>query len=368
MAEYIRPGKTVGIIGGGAFAFLLAMEAKILGFRVCVLESTKECPAGKMADEFIEGNIQDLYDLEQLGRRCDVLLYATNRLQLHTMMTIEEKFNLPQGINGLAYAQDLFLKKTFLEDVGINIAPYATIVRITDIEENIDGIGYPCLLRDSQGVQEVVIESASDVVQAMELVKQDSCILESMIAYQYDVSMAVARNNRGDVMFFPPVEHVSSFGEERKFQTKDDLDPLMVQELERIARVIVEKMEYEGTMTIRYHITSEGVIYVDDMVSYPDESTLLTLDACQFNTFSAHLRGVCQWPLQEKADCFMPAVTTLITGKDISSAKRQIEHQANWHFYFYDYEFARGDSVVGHVTALTSEQSHELLEMDKFFL
>lgn len=368
MEEYIRPGKTIGIIGGGAFAFLLALESKVLGFSVYILEKTKDCPAGKMADYFIEGDTRNQTDIENLARLSDVLVYATKRLNLHTLMSISEKYNLPQGVNGIAYAQDLFLKKSFLEENDITIAPYATIVRITDIEENIDGIGYPCRLRESTGQQEVIIEDPSDVLSAMELVKHHACLLESMIAYQYDISLSIARNAKGETLLFPPVDHASSYGEERKFKVNTDLAADTVAELERLAKVIVDAMDYQGVLTVRYHITAEGVIYVDDLTAYPDETSLYSLDACEFSTFSAHLRAICQWPLAERVRCFSPAVTTLLTGKDLSAAKRQVEHQAQWHFYFYDYPSALGNSVVGHVTALTDEGSQTLEEMDTYFI
>ena len=43
------------------------------------------------------------------------------------------------------------MEKSFLEDNNIVIAPYATIVSPTDIQEAIDGIGYPCILKNTRG-------------------------------------------------------------------------------------------------------------------------------------------------------------------------------------------------------------------------
>ena len=58
---------------------------------------------------------------------------------------------IPQGTDLLAITQDRLLEKSFLETNNIVIAPYATIVSPTDIQDAIDGIGYPLRFETTRG-------------------------------------------------------------------------------------------------------------------------------------------------------------------------------------------------------------------------
>ena len=49
----IRPGATLGILGGGQLGRMFAQEAKRMGYRVVTLEPGADSPCGQVADRQI---------------------------------------------------------------------------------------------------------------------------------------------------------------------------------------------------------------------------------------------------------------------------------------------------------------------------
>lgn len=368
LSDYVRPDKSIGIIGGGAYGLLLALKAKEMGFVVNVLDPAKNCPASKACDHLLIADYNDVFEIERLSRMSEVLVYTTNQLNLDLLSSINESLHLPQGIDVLALTKDELMMRGFLEEHGINVAPYATIVRITDVEENIDGIGYPCRLKETRGSKELIIQSASDIIEAMSMVKQSTCILESMVSSSKTYALSVARNYNGEMMCFPVVETIYDYDGIKYTTTAVNLDTDLMDELERIAKVIIEAVDLKGILTIEYALTEDGAIYVQGVSPFPDECLLYTMDCCEIDGFEAHLRGVCNWPLVEYTRLLSDAMTTFIQGRDLSMVMRSIPKQPYWHFHFYDRDDALSTTKVAHITVLNDDLASFNDELEQIML
>ena len=75
LTNFIQPGSTIGIIGGGQLGQMLALDAKQTGMKVIILDPTPHCPAGQVADEQIIAPYEDVAAIQELAQRADVLTY-----------------------------------------------------------------------------------------------------------------------------------------------------------------------------------------------------------------------------------------------------------------------------------------------------
>lgn len=75
MSIKIKPGQTIGIIGGGQLGQMLAFDAKASGMKVIILDPTPACPAGQAADDQIVAEYSDIDAIHELASRSDVLTY-----------------------------------------------------------------------------------------------------------------------------------------------------------------------------------------------------------------------------------------------------------------------------------------------------
>lgn len=71
----LRPGATIGIIGGGQLGRMLAMAAAHLGFETVILEPQADCPAAQVANRQIIAAYDDPKALAELAAASDVITY-----------------------------------------------------------------------------------------------------------------------------------------------------------------------------------------------------------------------------------------------------------------------------------------------------
>lgn len=368
MSDYLRAGKTIGIIGGDIIGLMLSMQAKIMGFNVCILDPNPNCPAKKISDNYIQADYNDQSAIERLNNVSDVITYSiTEGLDISLLSQMINTINLPQSTDLLSLSKDRLLLKNFLENCGVNILPYSTIIQMTDIEEKIDGIGYPCVLSETHGNKCVKLTGTSDLFSVLDLVKEDTCILEASLDHFRKLSIVVAKNQKSELTIFPPVEHIYDL-QGRMVETisfDGYLDHELENELVRISKIIADNVDSSGVFTIDFVIDDNGIIFVDNINSIMGVKSIYSLDSCAINVFEAHIRSICNWPLMGNNRRIQNTIIYHIIARELTMMQRQIPYHSNWKFYLYDYEANNLGEIIGHISVLSKNLKYDLQELDQ---
>ncbi|KRK34444.1 phosphoribosylaminoimidazole carboxylase NCAIR mutase subunit [Loigolactobacillus bifermentans DSM 20003] len=361
VAAIIYPGSTIGIIGGGATSKMMALAAKKMGFRVGILTDQMNSPAASVADFTEVGDMSDVTNLQKLAQFCEVLTYAYENTDTTALDLLQHAY-LPQGTDILAITQDRQLEKVFLESNNINIAPYATIVAMQDIYDSVASIGYPCVLKPVQrgiGAQlQHVIYSESDIAACADDLASGTYILEAWVPFERELTVMVAKDEHVAVTL-PVVETVYRNRHLHEAITPARVDAPTVVEVERIAKLIGEKLNYIGVFGIEFFLTASGSLYVKRIVPCPHASANLFNEASQVSQYELHIRALCNWPLPVPQPV-SPAVSISIPERLLQETYTQVMIKPDWHFYYY-LDNAKGpESRVGHVTILTNDVKQTL--------
>lgn len=362
------PGSTIGIVGGGQLGRMMAISAKEMGFRVGVLDPTADCPAAQVTDWHIKADYKDVAALKDLAKRSDVVTYEFENVDVDALVAIENLVPVPQGSGLLAITQDRLLEKAFLEENNIIIAPHATIIHPTDILDEIDGIGYPCVLKTTRGGYDgkgqFVLYSTADLAPSMDLLKQGTCVLEAWIPFEKEISVLVAGNGQGDVTVFPVVENIH-----RNNILFETIAPARIaadvsEEAQRIAKVIAKALNLSGVLAVEMFLTKSGGLYVNELAPRPHNSGHYSIEACSISQFDAHIRGICGWPLPE-VKLLDSAVMVNVLGDELLDTYGIIAEKANWQFHYYGKAEAKKGRKMGHITILTDNVDQTLDEIYK---
>ncbi|EOS8036591.1 5-(carboxyamino)imidazole ribonucleotide synthase [Enterococcus hirae] len=369
MVKPLLPGSTIGIVGGGQLGLMMAISAKEMGFKVGVLDPVTNCPAAQVADWYIQGTYDDTFALEELARRTDVITYEFENVSVEALNAISSMSFIPQGTDLLAITQDRLLEKSFLETNNIVIAPYATIVSPTDIQDAIDGIGYPCMLKTTRGGYDgkgqYVLKSRADLAPAMDLLREGTCVLEAWIPFEKEISILVAGNGQGDYSTFPVVENIHRNNILHETIAPAAIADEVVEEAERIARVIAEGMSLSGVLCIEMFLTKTGGLYVNELAPRPHNSGHYSIEACSMSQFDAHIRGICGWPLSKKVRLLSEAVMVNVLGEQLLESYHLIDKKPDWQFHFYGKAQAKKGRKMGHITIVTEDIQQTLDEIKK---
>lgn len=364
LPNLIIPGKTIGIIGGGQLGRMMALAARQMGFKVGILYPKENCPAAQVADWQIVAECNDEEALLDFALKCDVITYEFENVDASKIEALNKTVAVPQGSELLSIAQDRLLEKAYLEMSNINLAPYATILTIEDIEVAASSIGFPCILKTIRDEYEekgqVFLYEEADIPKCETLLKSGTCVLEAWIPFERELSIVISRNAAGDTSVFPTTEIIH-----RQNLLKETIAPARVsdevsEEVERISRTIAEGLNLVGTLGIELTLTTSGALYVSELVSRPHSSANYSIEACSTSQFETHIRAICGWPLPD-ISLISNSVSVTILAEQMEGAELQIQLKPNWHFHYYGKSEARKGRVMGHITILT-EDSEKTIE------
>lgn len=343
----------------------MALAAKAMGYKVIVLDPTVDAPCAQVADEQIVANYTDLNALKELAEKSDVVTYEFENVDNDALHSIENSVRIPQGSELLSITQDRILEKAYLESLNINLAPYAVIVDRDDIEQHINSLGYPAVLKTTQGGYDgkgqYVIQSEEDIDKAVELLRFGTCVLEAWIPFEREVSVIVARNSEGQIETFPVAENDHKNNILHTTVVPAALDEESIHEAEAIAVKLAEYLHLEGVLAVEMFVTGSGAIYVNELAPRPHNSGHYTIEACNISQFTQHIRAIVGLPLL-KPELLRPAMMVNILGQHVDGVNEVLAEHPDWFVHYYGKQEAKIDRKMGHITVLSD---NPLVEVEK---
>lgn len=364
---FIEPGKTIGIIGGGQLGRMMALSAKAAGFRIAVVEPSKNSPTGQVADTEIVASYDDRKALEKLASISDVITYEFENVDYEALKWLTEKAYVPQGAEMIKITQDRILEKQALTEAGVDVAPYAVIETEEDLYKELRNIGFPSVLKTSRGGYDgkgqYVLRTEEDIATAAALLKNSRCVLESWIPFAKEISIVITKSTNGELECFPLGEnvHVNNILHETIVPAR--VSEAVRQQAAVLAKKIARQLELVGTLAIEMFLTKDGKLYVNELAPRPHNSGHYTIEACNISQFGQHIRAVCGWPLL-KPRLLEQAVMINILGQHVEGVVKQIPKQPHWHVHFYGKAEAKMNRKMGHITMLSDDLDRTLAEFE----
>src|SRR4051812_40154306 len=143
----IRPGSTLGILGGGQLGRMMAMAAAQLGLRTHIYAPDVDSPAFDVASESTTASYDDEAALVRFAKAVDVVTYEFEIVPSATAAILSAHAPLAPNAPALAVSQDRFLEKSFIADLGIQVAPFAPVSSPDELDEALAAMGCPCAFK-----------------------------------------------------------------------------------------------------------------------------------------------------------------------------------------------------------------------------
>ncbi|MDD1366631.1 5-(carboxyamino)imidazole ribonucleotide synthase [Bacillus sp. MHSD_36] len=355
MTRIILPGKTIGIIGGGQLGRMMALAAKEMGYKIAVLDPTKNSPCAQVADIEIVASYDDLKAIQYLDEISDVVTYEFENIDYRCLQWLEKHAYLPQGSQLLSKTQNRFTEKNAIEKAGLPVATYRFVQNQDQLTEAITELSYPSVLKTTtggyDGKGQVVLRSEADFDKARELANAAECILEKWVPFEKEVSVIVIRSVSGETKVFPVAEniHVNNILHESIVPAR--ITEELSQKAIAYAKVLADELELVGTLAVEMFATADGEIYINELAPRPHNSGHYTQDACETSQFGQHIRAICNLPLGE-TNLLKPVVMVNILGEHIEGVLRQVNRLTGCYLHLYGKEEAKAQRKMGHVNIL----------------
>jgi 5-(carboxyamino)imidazole ribonucleotide synthase len=356
-AAVLKPGATIGILGGGQLGRMLALAAARLGFKCHVLSPSPDSPAFDVVQRVTHADYTDTEALDRFAGDVDVVTYEFENVPAETATFLSARVPVLPDPKILATTQDRFAEKTFVTSLGIGTAAFADVSSPEALAPALDKIGRPAVLKTRRlgydGKGQATIKNGVDPVAAWRDVGGQPCILEAFVPFEREVSVVAARGHDGTVECFDVTEN-----EHRDHILKVSRVPAGVPEptarkAREIAGLIAEKFGYVGVLAVEMFVLRDGGLLVNEIAPRVHNSGHWTLDGASVSQFEQHIRAVAGWTLGKPVRHGRVEMTNLI-GNEIEGFRSWLAVPGA-SVHIYGKAVARPGRKMGHVTRIFPE-------------
>ncbi|MEC0227316.1 5-(carboxyamino)imidazole ribonucleotide synthase [Paenibacillus alba] len=377
--KIIKPGGTIGVLGGGQLGRMLALAGRNMGYRFVTLDPTEDAPCGQVADEQIQADFDDVEAARKLAARSDVITYEFENVDAHVTNILMNESYVPQGSELLYTTQHRLREKRAIEAAGVPVAPYAEIGSAAELGEAVVRFGTPCVLKTAtggyDGKGQWVIRSLDEVEEAYETLSRakTELVLEQFIHFDKELSVIAARSPRGEVKAFPAAENIHVHNILHQSIVPARIPAEVQQEAEQLAIRIAESLGVIGLIAVELFLTKDGQLYVNELAPRPHNSGHYTMEACRTSQFEQHVRAICNLPLGS-TELLIPVVMVNLLGEHIEPLQSLIDQPGfleaedlgvSAKVHLYGKKEAKEKRKMGHINLLASNVQHALTWIER---
>ncbi len=352
MTEALRPGASIGIVGGGQLGRMLAMAAARLGFHVHVYDPDPGCPAGEVVRAASHAAFGDEGALQAFAASVDVVTYEFENIPPAALDLIEAYVPIRPNRRALSIARDRLHEKEFLGGLGLGTAPFAPVEDRQTLETALDRIGAPAILKTRtlgyDGKGQARIAGPEDAERALAEMRGAPAILEGLIAFDREVSVIAARGLDGSVAAYDPGENVHQGGILRTTTVPARLPPSVRSDAVLAAARILNALDYVGVLGVEFFVTPRGLL-VNEIAPRVHNSGHWTEVGCLVDQFEQHIRAVTGLPLGDGSRHADVVMENLI-GRDVERLPDLLREGARVHLY--GKAEVRDGRKMGHVNCI----------------
>ncbi|MFZ6001206.1 MAG: 5-(carboxyamino)imidazole ribonucleotide synthase [Bacteroidota bacterium] len=351
---------TVGVLGGGQLGRMLIQSGVDFNINFSILDPDATAPCHQLAP-FTHGKLIDYETVLRFGESCDVITIEIENVNTRALKELQQKgkkvYPQPELIELI---QDKRVQKQFYQQHQI---PTADFILTQNRDEVIAQKSFlPAVNKlgregyDGRGVQ--ILRTEKDLEKAFDA----PGLLEKLIDFEKEISVIVARNERGEIKTFPVVEmvfHPTANLVEYLFAPAQISDTIK-EKAEQVATKVITKLGLVGILAVEMFVTRDGDVLVNEVAPRPHNSGHQTIEANVTSQYEQHLRAILNMPLGDTT-LLQPSAMVNLLGEDgfsgaaVYEGLEDVLKVSGVHVHLYGKKITKPFRKMGHVTIVDSD-------------
>lgn len=365
---------TLGILGAGQLAKMLASAAYRMGINVAVIDKGENNPAGDMTkNDYTKGWFDNL-DLQKFIDSCDIV-------------TLENEFISPDILAGISkqvypspdtmrLVQDKLIQKKTFQNASIPVPEFREMNSVDDLIHFGSEFGYPFIVKTRtlgyDGYGNFTVEGIDQCQKAWDKFNTGlttrPLMAESFVNFSKELAVMVARRKNGEYECYPCVETIQSNHICNVVIAPAEIATEYREAAKSYALKCVEAIDGVGVFGVEMFLTDDNKILVNEIAPRPHNSGHYTIEACYTSQYENCIRAVLDLPLGS-AEMIAPAACmyNLLGVRDgygtPSDVTEVLKLKKVW-LHLYNKKQSRIGRKMGHLTTLGQSQK-EAYELAK---
>ena len=350
--HWMQEKKIIAMLGGGQLGLMFTEKAQMMGEKVLILDPDPDCPAGKIADKFINADYLNIEALKIIIDNCDVCTTEFENIPYEALNEMNKlKSVLPKpSVNRLI--QHRLAEKDFINKLNIRTTRYTSIEKKSDLETLEDFL--PGILKTTtmgyDGKGQFPIKRIEEL-EALKIDFSKGYMLEKLVKLKKEISVIITRFGNNDYQIYDPIENIHQDQILKHSKIPAEISKIILSQSKDWATQIAEELKYIGTLCVEFFIDRNENLYVNEIAPRVHNSGHLTINAYNISQFENHVRAVCsleQIPLNKISNAEM----INLIGDQIIPYRNNPEINDNQFFFDYFKKEIKEKRKMGHLTTL----------------
>jgi 5-(carboxyamino)imidazole ribonucleotide synthase len=358
----LKPGDTIGILGGGQLGRMLAMAAARLGFHCQVFSPDPDSPAFDVVLNAACAEYADVEALELFANDVDVITYEFENVPAAAAMILAARRPVLPNRKILETTQDRLAEKDFVKRLGISTADYADVSSPASLRAAIARIGLPAVIKTRRfgydGKGQALIREGDNIDRIWADLGTKSAILEAFIPFECEISVIAARSASGEVECFDVTENEHRDHILKISRAPAAISDALAAQARDVAAKIATALDYVGVLAVEMFVLvdhSGARILVNEIAPRVHNSGHWTLDGASISQFEQHIRAIAGWPLGKPVR-HGPVTMTNLIGEEILDYERWLTVPGAT-VHLYGKGQPRPGRKMGHVTQVEAGEA-----------
>ena len=292
--------KTIGVLGAGQLARMLALAGIPLGFKFLYVDPSPSSPASLLGEQIV-APFEDATALQKLAESSDLITYEFENIPVSVVRKLAQNRSVFPPPIALESSQDRLLEKQFFNQHGIATAPFYPVDDLPSLEQAITVLKLPLILKTRRlgydGKGQFLVKSLEDAITAFKELGQKGIIAEGFVQFDRELSCIAVRGIDGATFFYPLVENFHHEGILRLSLAPAQVHAtdLNLQASAQVGRIL-QALDYVGILAVEF-FEKEGKLIANEMAPRVHNSGHWTIEGAETSQFENHIRAVAGLPL-----------------------------------------------------------------------
>ncbi len=290
---------TVGILGGGQLARMMAIAGAPLGLRFKIVDTVADACASQVAP-LTCADYNDFDAISSFADGIDVVTFDFENVPADTAMFIASRVPVFPNPQALAVAQDRLEEKQLFTRLGMTTPAFATVDSREDLEAAVAKVGYPAILKTRRlgydGKGQIRLRSADDLNAAWAKLGDAPLILESLVAFEREISVIGIRSRTGEFKTYALTQNFHQNSILSASLSPAPNTAAFAATAVGYAKKLAEELDYVGVFALELFV-HQGKLLANEMAPRVHNSGHWTIEGAATSQFENHLRAVLGLPL-----------------------------------------------------------------------
>lgn len=346
----------VGVLGAGQLGRMLALAGYPMGLEFVFYDRDQEACAGQVG-RLVIGEFEDQDRLTAFAQQVDIVTVEFENIPLAALKHVAQYVPVYPDPDAVNKAQDRLVEKQFFKSLDIPTPEFYAVDNAASLADILAIHSEPLVIKSRRfgydGKGQVLADSSSSGAEIWASLGNVPLIAEQRIQFNRELSIIAARNQHGNICFYPLIENLHEKGILKR--SRVSLHDRMQPRAEEFARRVLTELDYVGVLAIEF-FEVDGNLVANEFAPRVHNSGHWTIEGAVTSQFENHLRAMLDWPL---GDTRVPALCEMFNIIGKQPRIEQLLKLPDVCVHYYGKE-ARPGRKLGHITLKASTVQNAL--------